>query len=346
MTGGMSWPLPPAAVSMPPASSGLEAHLFHEGDGQCSDGRRVGHPAAGDGAHEGARHDRDLGRPALGVPHEGHGQLHEILPGAGPFKNSPEEHEGKHEGGGDPQRNPEDALPGQVEVVDDAAERVAAMGEDPRHVGAEKAVQDENAGDDHQGQPHGPARGFQDQDDGQDSHREVHGRRVADPLDQLFIKYRHIDDDPSRHGRQEEVEKRDGLAFRLLRQRVKKKAQGDGECQVHGTLEGSGQHAEKGGVNLETGKGYGDQEGDLKGNPGKPPLPEFLLLHHLFGFFHQGFVANDLLFHAPSRPSVVSQAHQEIGISAHGNRDNVSRFDQVVQIQRAIPEAQTRLIDR
>jgi len=31
MTGGMSWPLPPAAVSMPPASSGLKPTRFMRG---------------------------------------------------------------------------------------------------------------------------------------------------------------------------------------------------------------------------------------------------------------------------------------------------------------------------
>ena len=44
------------------------------------------------------------------------------------------------------------------------------------------------------------------------------------------------------------------LRFDFFDSGIEEEAQGDGECQVHGTLQGSGQHAEKGGVKLETGK--------------------------------------------------------------------------------------------
>ncbi len=86
-------------------------------------------------------------------------------------------------------------------MVDDAAEAVAPVGENPREIGAEEAVDEENTGDDHQRPTHGPPGGFQDEYDGRDPHDEVQAGRVADPPYQLLIEQGDVDDGRPGHHR-------------------------------------------------------------------------------------------------------------------------------------------------
>ncbi len=174
------------------------------------------------------------------------------------------------------------------------------MGEYPGEIRTEETVDDENAGDDYQGPAHGASRRFQHQNDGHNPHDQIQLSRVADPLDQVLVKKCDIDDACAGHHGNDEIHQVDALAFGLLRERIEQKAQGDGERQVDRSLQGRGQHPEKGRVKLKAGKSDRNQENHLVGDAGESPFTELLRFDHLRGFFYQSFVAYNYLFHSRS----------------------------------------------
>jgi len=115
-----------------------------------------------------------------------------------------------------------------------------------------------------------------------------------------------------------------GMVFRFdFFDKGKREKQGDGECQVYGALEGSRQDAEEGGVHLETGKGDGDQEGDLVRIPVSRRSPNSCCSIISSAFFTK----------ASSRTIVSSILHpsfiwypkpSEIGIAADSHHNDVS----------------------
>ena len=108
----------------------------------------------------------------------GHGDAGQIITDAGALHDGAEQDEEEDEGRGNRQRNAEHAFGRRVEMTDNALGRVAAMGDQFRHVRPEIGIGHEDDGNRRQHGADRAARGFQKRDDGDSAHEEV-GRRLG-----------------------------------------------------------------------------------------------------------------------------------------------------------------------
>ena len=143
------------------------AGALHHGDGDRAVDDDVGHRAARDHAVEAGGHDRHLGRPAAVAAHRHQRHVGQELVAADGVERLAEEDVGDDDGGGDRQRQPENAVGVEVEIDDDAAPAralgVEHAGQQPGEVRVEQARQ----ADPHQRPAGQPAHALQhEQDDG------------------------------------------------------------------------------------------------------------------------------------------------------------------------------------
>ena len=183
-----------------------EAGGLHQRDVEHPVDDHVGHRGAGGRADQGARDDGDLGRPAAGPAGDAAREVDEEAPGAGGVHEGPEEHEEEDVVGRGQDRQAEDAVQAE-HVGDHAVPVVALVVEEPRHVVAEVAVEDEQGGEDRERPAGGPPRHLPDRDDEHGGHDEVPGLgHDADAVDPLV----ELDEDVGRrhheHQHQDDVE--------------------------------------------------------------------------------------------------------------------------------------------
>ena len=124
---------------------GRIADFFHQRNGKRAGGDDVGNTGAGHQTGQTAAHNGRLGRSALKPPQQGQGQLNEILTGAGFVQHGAEKHKQKNDGGRYVQGNAVDALGGHGHLPHEAIQRNPLEGNQLRHIGAEKGIDDEKA---------------------------------------------------------------------------------------------------------------------------------------------------------------------------------------------------------
>ena len=115
-------------------------------------------------------------------------QVHEQAAEPRHLRQDAEEHEVEDVGGDDAHRDPVDTLGADVDVVDHANDRIAAVREDARHVAAEQRVEQARHPDQRQERSHRPARGLHHHDDREHAHHVVLRDRRADALDEHVVE--------------------------------------------------------------------------------------------------------------------------------------------------------------
>ncbi len=152
-------------------------------------------------------------------------------------------------------------------MLDDLIEPVAAMDERGRQVLAEKAVGEENAGDQRQRPSHEPAACLEDEDDQRRADNEIGRGEKAGAADDVDIEHP-IVDAGEKTGDAERPE--EGLGNAGFGDEVANegKAQQQEEAHMHGAHDLAGQRAIGGGPELEQGENDGDGIGCGAGKAG------------------------------------------------------------------------------
>ena len=133
-----------------------------------------------DRSEERRGHDADLGGSARVASGQDHRVVDEELAQAHALRHDPEQHEMEHHGGDDPEGDAEDALRGEVHVVDELAPVHAGMLQDlRRNVGTQERVGDEDQDDQRQHEADGAPRDLQGRDDQAGAQDDVGRRRIA-----------------------------------------------------------------------------------------------------------------------------------------------------------------------
>ena len=105
------------------------AGTHHQRNREGAGGHHVGDRAARDGAEQGTGDHGDLCGPTGGVTRQREREIHEELPGTTAFDEGAEQDEQHHVGGRHIERNAEDALGRQVELIEHHADRLIAHGQ-------------------------------------------------------------------------------------------------------------------------------------------------------------------------------------------------------------------------
>ena len=141
ITGGINWPLTPAAAFDGAGLHRRIADALHQRNGEGAGGDGVGDRGAGDHAGQAGGDDAGLGRPAAEGAEHGEGELDEIISGAGLLQQAAEQHEQEHHAGGDAERDAEDALRGEPHLRGGARQRDGLVAEHARQPGADENVE-------------------------------------------------------------------------------------------------------------------------------------------------------------------------------------------------------------
>ena len=210
MTGGMIWPPVDATASTAAANVRLEAGALHQRNRDRPVDHHVGHRAAGHGAEQARRHDRDLAGAARRVPGDRHREVHEQLAGAAALHERAEQHEQHHVGRRHAQRRAEDALGRQVQLVHAARRRST-------RVKTDRVDQERDRGE---RQRRGPARAASPRArcPPRPPHRTCPGPRqvidVDDAVDEVVVVEKDVQDEAEAQRQQQQVERRATRASR------------------------------------------------------------------------------------------------------------------------------------
>ena len=150
------------------------AGAHHQRDREGAGGHHIGHCAARDGTEQAAGDDGHLGRPARGVTGQGQRKVHEQLARPAALDEGAEQDEQHHVGRRDVQRDAEDALGGEVELVQHHRHRLPAQ---------RQAVEQKGCRSQRQRPACGTACGFHEQHDESDAEDIVGRPRVVDVVD-------------------------------------------------------------------------------------------------------------------------------------------------------------------
>src|SRR3989304_99969 len=242
MTGGMSWPLPPAAVSMPPATSGLKPTRFISGI--------VIEPIVAVLAMDepvivpmkaGATTATLAGPPRVWPTSENATRIR-YSPAPVRSRTAPKRTKAN--------TNVDDTPSGVPKSPSVVGQSWRAPRRHPR---AEKRAQDEQHGDRGEREPGGAAGALEDEQDEHDADRDVPRLGRAHALEQGLVVERDVERGVRAEPRQDEVVPRRPRGPRALHRRVEHEPEQEREREMDRALLGGGQLAARRGPELEGG---------------------------------------------------------------------------------------------
>ncbi len=173
-----------------PGHVALETDLLHHRDAEGPGDDGVGRAAAGDGAHEAAGHDRNLGRAAPEPSGQGSGELNGEQAEARLLEEGAEDDEQEDEVGRDVGRQPEQPVGEEVQIVGHLRRRVTQVVHESGQVRPREREQENDQGQRRQRPADGATAGLQRQRNRTKSQDDLKGGellRVADVLDDPVV---------------------------------------------------------------------------------------------------------------------------------------------------------------
>ena len=155
------------------------AHANHGGNGERTHCHGVGHRRTTQHAKQGRAKHTDLGGAARITTRNARGHIQEQLTQANARGHHAKQHKVKNIGGHHTHRHTINALAGEVLVVDHHGPIGTSMLEQTWKVRAKQSVNRETNGNEWQGPAHGPPCGFEQGDEQDAAHDDVHVAGVA-----------------------------------------------------------------------------------------------------------------------------------------------------------------------
>ena len=183
-----------------------KAGAFHQRYGNGAFRNSFGDRAATDRSHQQARHDRGLCRASGDSPQACQGYVDEEFRHAGALQKRPERHEWNNELRQHFGHDAEDAVGGEVDVFDDAPDRVALVPDNVGQIVAEQRVENRDDGAERHVHAEHPPRHLDGDDDDDDAHPDIDRRVIAGAIGHLFVVDDPVDDARRRARGEQEIE--------------------------------------------------------------------------------------------------------------------------------------------
>ena len=254
------------------------AETLHHRDSERARAYNVGYRTARYRAHEAAGEHRNLSGATRCAPGYRIGQVYEVLSEASLLEVCAKQDEQEDECARHAQRDAEDALCGEVQVLHKIAYVDAPVRELSWQVGAHEGIQNKRARDDYDGKPDDPPGGFEDKQDANDADDHVGSGGRTRALYEFSI----VDDDIHRRNRAEhrerKVERMQLILGPLLARWVQEKYQGHAEREVDRALDHRVKHTENRRIELEARECYRYCRYNLGYQAGIAPVIRFLVV--------------------------------------------------------------------